>query len=93
MDDQDQLVERLEEQNARTERKLEEVTDELEARKRELWEVYKRLRQVEEQNTLQGQAQGALNMPKTAPPPTTTAASTQTEAAPTPPMLPRARHG
>ena len=48
MDDQDQLVERLEEQNARKEWKLEEVTDELEARKRELREVYKRLRQVEE---------------------------------------------
>jgi len=31
MDDQDRLVERLEEQNAWMERKLEEVTEELEA--------------------------------------------------------------
>jgi chromosome segregation ATPase len=66
MDDQDGLVGKLGEQNAQMEQRLQEVTEELEARKRELREVYKCLHQVEEQNTAP-------------PPPTTTAVSTQTE--------------
>ena len=76
MDDQDRLVERLEEQNARMERKLEEVTQALEAQRRELQEVYKRL---------DARPQEALNMQVAPPSPTTTAASTQTEAAPSAP--------
>ena len=66
----------MEEQNTRMERKLEEVTQELEAQRRELWEVYK---------CLDARPQEALIIPVAPPPPTMTAASTQTEVAPSAP--------
>jgi len=81
MDDQDRLVGKWEEKNTWMERKLEEVMEELEALKRDLWEVYKRLND---------RLQEALDMPTATPPPTTIMMSTQTEVAPSAPaaMLP-----
>jgi hypothetical protein len=76
MDDTDRLVGQLERQNTWMQQRLQEVTEELEDRRRELTEVYQRLGQAEERIALQSRAQEALD--KLAPP-MTTVASTQTE--------------
>lgn len=82
MDDQERLVEKVNDRNALMQQRLQEVTEELEARKRELTEVYQRLGQAEERITLLGRPQEVLEMAAAAPPPTTAASSTQTEGPP-----------
>jgi hypothetical protein len=70
MDDQDRLVAKLEEQ-------FQEAMEEFMSQSREITDVYVRLGRAEERIALQSWALEALNNP--AAPPTTTAASTQTE--------------